>query len=191
MGSFHFIKSNWEDICSRVRDHKWKSIFTALVCVIGIVVGAVLFNVFKYGWWFDNRVNYAEKLFQGSFALMFSFLLGTAIFYLCMLLCNMVPATRFCNYILLFVACLYCGANTAAAIYCWSVWGILFAIFATLWEVLGYYLACVTACAEPASCRKLNEAYCDFKPVLMVLIAAFVVKIIGFFIILKIITAII
>ena len=191
MGCFNFLRCYCDDVWDRLRNNKWKSILTALVCIAGIAVGAVLFNVFKYGWWFANRVNYAEKLFQGNFALFFSFLLWTAAFYVCMLLCNLVPATRFLNYVLLFVACLYCGANTAAVIYCWTVWGVLFAIFATLWEVIGYFLACITTCSEPSSCRKLNEAFCDFKSTLVVLCVAFIVKIIGFFVILKIITAII
>ena len=191
MGCFRLITNYCEDVWDRLRNNKWKSILTALVCVAGIALGAVLFNVFKYGWWFDNRVSYAEKLFQGSFSLFFSFLLWTAAFYFCMLLSNLIPATRFLNYFLLFVACFYCGANTAAAIYCWTVWGVLFAIFATLWEVIGYYLACIATCTEPTGCSKLNEAFCDFKPTLAVLIVAFLIKIIGFFVILKIITAII
>ena len=191
MGCFHSLKRHCEEIWDKLCNRKWKSILTALVCGAGIAVGVTFFYVFKYGWWFENRIEYAEKLFNGGFSLFFSFLLWSAIFFLGILLCNLLPSTRFLTYVLLFVACLYCGANTAAAIYCWSVWGVLFIIFATLWEVLGYYLACISACSEPACCRKFTEAFDDFKQCLGILCVAFFVKIIGFFVILKIITAVI
>ena len=191
MGCLRLLKRTCEDTWEKLCNHKWRSILTALLCVAGIAVGVAFFSAFKYGWWFANRIEYAEKLFKGSFSLFFSFLLWGAVFFLCILFCNLVPSTRFLTYVLLFVACVYCGANTAAVIFCWTVWGVLFAIFVTLWEVIGYYLACIAACSEPACCRKFREAFCDFRQCLIILCVAFVVKIIGFFVILKIITAVI
>ena len=157
----------------------------------GIVVGVVLFNVGEYGWWYANRISYADRLFNGGFSLFFFFLLWTVIFYLCLVFCNIHPATKFLNCVILFVACLYAGANTAAAIICWSVWGVLFCILVTLEEVIAYFIVCFVAFCEPSPCRTIRETFCDLRQCLAIIAFAFVVKIIGFFVILRLITAVI
>ena len=191
MSCFRYFKSTCLDIWVKLCNNKWRSVFCALSAIAGIVVGVVLFNVNKYGWWYGNRIVYAEKLFYGGFSLFFIFLLWTVIFYLCLVLCNINPVTRFLNYVLLFLSCFYCGANTAAVIVCWSVWGVLFCIFVTVAEVISCYLVCFVAFCEPALCRTWRETFCDFRQCASILVAAFIVKIVGYFIILRLITAVI
>lgn len=191
MGLILILKRGCEDIWDKLCNHKWKSLICALIAIAGVVVGVALFKAFSYGWWYNNRCNYAIRLFNGGFSLFFSFLLWTMVFYLCIVCCNIIPQTRFLTYILLFVACLYCGANTAAAIVCWSVWGILYAVLITFFEVIGYYLACLAVCCEPLTCSSLRESISDTKQSFAVLCIAFVVKIICFFVILRLLTAVI
>lgn len=191
MRMLHLLKRGCDDVWDKLCNHKWKSIICTLTAIAGIVVGVVLFKVFSYGWWYYNRCDYAVRLFNGGFSLFFSFLLWTAVFYLCLVSCNLIPQTRFLTYVALFIACLYCGANTAATIECWSVWGILFAVLVTLFEVIGYYLACLVVCCEPSACRSFRESVCDTKQSLAILCTAFIVKIICFFVILGILTAVI
>lgn len=174
-----------------MRNHKWRALICALCAVVGIVIGVVLFNIGKYGWWYENRVTYAEKLFNGGFSLFFLFLLGTVLFYICLVLCNVYPQTKFLNCILLTVSCLYVGANTVATITCWSVWGVLFCIFVSVEEVIFYFLTCLVCFCEPESCRSIRETFCDLRQCLAILAVAFVFKIIGFFVILRLITAVI
>ena len=191
MSCFRYLKLGCIDVWEKICNHRWRSILCALCSIAGIVTGIVLFNIGKDGWWYENRVAYANRLFNGGFSLFFFFLLWTLVFYFCLIFSNIYPATRFINCIILFVACLYCGANTAAVIVCWSVWGILFCIIVTVAEVISYFLACLVAFCEPSSCRTLRETFCDLRPCAKILTVAFIVKFIGFFIILRLITAII
>ena len=191
MSCFRFIRLSCIDIWDKICNHRWKSLLCALCSIAGIIVGVVLFNVSKDGWWYENRIAYAERLFCGGFSLFFLFLLWTVILYFCLIFSNIHPATKFLNCVILFVCCLYCGANTAAAIVCWSVWGVLFCILVTVAEVISYYIVCFVALCEPSSCRTLRETFCDFRQCATILAVAFVVKIVGFFIILRIITAVI
>ena len=191
MSCFRYLKLTcidiWDDICN----HKWRSLLCALFAIGGVVVGVVLFNVDKFGWWYNNRIVFAEKLFNGGFSLFFLFLLWTVILYLCIIFSNIHPATKFLNCVILFACCLYCGANTAAAIACWSVWGVIFCICVTVEEVIGYYIACLVAFCEPSFCRSLRETFCDFRQCAAILTVAFIVKIVGYFVILRLITAVI
>ena len=191
MGCFRYLRTNCIDIWEIMRCHRWRSLICALSAIVGIVIGVVLFNVSKYGWWYGNRIAYAERLFNGGFSLFFIFLLWTAIFYLCLVFSNIYPVTKFLNCVVLFVSCLYVGANAIATIVCWSVWGVLFCIFVALEEVIFHFLACLVAFSEPSSCRTVREAFCDFRPCLRILFIAFVVKIVGYFVILRLITAVI
>lgn len=180
-----------EDIWQQACNHKWKTLVCLLVAVVGTAVGVVLLNVFKYTWWYFNRCEYATKLFDGGFGLFFSFLIWTTIFYFVLICCNLLPQTKYFVFLPLFVAALYCGANTAAAIECWSVWGILFAILVTSVELCGYFIAVVCCCSLPATCRTFRESFCDARLSLKVLLAAFLIKNIMFFAILRILTSII
>lgn len=191
MKIFRKVKFTLEDVWQKICVHKWISLACALVATAGLVLGIVFVNAFRYTWWFENRCNYAYSLFEGGFGLFFAFLFWTAVFYLCIAFCNMFPRTKYLACAALFVACLYCGANTAAAVICWSVWGILFACLVSLAEVLGYMVAALLVCCEPSACRTFKEACCDSKQSFKVLLAAFSVKIVSFFIILRILTAVI
>lgn len=185
------IKSACEDIWKQACNHKWKTLICVLVAVAGVVVGAVLFNVFSYSWWYFNRCDYATKLFDGGFGLFFSFLFWTAIFYLLLVCCTRLPQTKYLALPILFVAGLYCGANTAAAIACWSLWGILFAILVTAVESVGYLFAVICSCCLPAYCRTFRESFCDTKQSFLILLTAFLVKVVMFFVILRILTGLI
>ena len=165
--------------------------FCVAVATVGVTVGVVLFNTFNYSWWYYNRCAFAETLFAGGFSLFFFFLAASLAYYACIVLSNLIPQTRFLNYALLFVAGFYCGANTAACVVCWSVWGVFFAILVALPEIVTYTLATfLTACQYPA-CRRLKESWCDFQQSLLMLAIGFVVRIITFFVILKLLTAVI
>lgn len=181
----------WEDVWQTICNHKWLSIFCALVAIAGTVVGGVLVKVFEYSWWYNNRYEFATKLFNAGFGLCFTFFLWSAVFYFCLLVCNMHPKARFLSLLTLFLSCFYCGANTAAAIIVWSVWGILFAVLVTAIEVAGYFLAVLASCCVVPSRRTLKEAYCDTKPVFSILLVAFILKIVTFFVILRVLTAVI
>ncbi len=191
MGSGRKIKYFFDDIWQNVCNHKWKTLICVITAVVGFVLGIVFFKVFSYSWWYYNRCDYASKLFVGSFSLFFSFLLWFAVYYLCMLICCMLPRMCFASYIILAIACLYCGANTAATVSSWSVWGILFALLVTAVEVAGYILACLSVNCLPKICRNFKEAFCDAKQCLCILGVAFVAKTVMFFLILHVITAII
>ena len=163
----------------------------AVIAVVGVAVGVALFKAFDYSWWHYNRCAFAEKLFVGGFSLFFLFLMGTFAYWACIVLSNLIPQTRFLNYLLLFLAGFYCGANTAAAIECWSVWGVFYAILVALPELVGYALASFLAACEYPTCRRFREALCDFRHCMLILTVCFVVKILSFFVILRIITAVI
>ncbi len=185
------IKFGAEDLWQTLCVHKWKTTVCALVAIVGVAVGGVFVKTFAYSWWYNNRCEYAYKLFEGNFGLLFSFLLWTAVFYGCLLACQLIPSIKYVSLVALAAACFYCGANTAAAIMCWSVWGILFALLVTSIEVVGYFLSCLLCCCQPAACRSVREAFCDTKPALLILIGAFAAKFIAFFIILRLLTAVI
>ena len=191
MDCFRLAKNFFEDIWRKLCDNKWKTLVCTVVAVVGVAVGIALFQAFKYGWWYCNRCNFADKLFDGSFALIFLFAGCYAIFYLCIVFSNLIPQTRFLCYVALFVACLYCGATAAAVIACYAVWGVVYVIVVTIVEVSSYFVACLVACCEWPSCRTVNEAFCDFSQTLQVLCVAFVAKLLGFFVILQLITAVI
>ena len=191
MGCFRYLKTTCIDIWENICNHRWKSLIVVLFAIAGIVVGVVLFNVSKYGWWYGNRIAYAERLFNGGFSLFFFFLLWSVVLYFILIFSNIHPSTNWLNCVILFVCCFYAGANTTATITCFSVWGVLFCIFVTLPEIIGYYIVCFVAFCEPSSCRTFRETMCDYRQCAIILAFAFVVKIIGFFVILRIITAVI
>ena len=163
----------------------------AAIATAGVALGVALFKAFNYSWWHYNRCAFAETLFDGGFSIFFFFVIGSLLYYFCVVLCNLIPQTRFLNFILLFVAGFYTGANTAAAIECWSVWGVLYAILVALPEIVTYMLASFLACCEYPACRRFRESLVDFRVCLLILGVGLIVKILTFFVILKIITAVI
>ena len=191
MGIFCRIKRYFEDLWAKLCERRWQALFCVAVAVLGVTVGVILFKTFSYSWWYCNRCAFAETLFAGGFSLFFYFLVGSLAYFLCIVLCNLVPQTRFLNYLLLFVAGFYCGANTAACIECWSVWGVFFAILVALPEIVAYTLASFLAACEYPACRRFKESWCDFQPCLLVLAVGLAIRIITFFVILKILTAVI
>ena len=191
MKLFRGIKLTLEEIWQNICNHKWRSVICLAFAVMGVIVGIIFVNIFQYSWWYGNRYEYSARLFEGGFGLAFSFLLWTGIFYLFLLCCCLVPQTKYLCCASLFVACFYCGANAATAIICWSVWGILFAILVSAAEIVGYCVACILVCCENSCNRTLREAVCDTKLALKVLAAAFTVKFVCFFVILRVITAVI
>ena len=191
MGFFCGIKRYFEDLWSKICECRWRALLCVAIAVSGVAVGVALFKAFNFTWWYYNRCAFAEKLFEGGFSVFFFFLFGSLAYFLCIVLCNLIPQTRFLNYFLLFLAGFYCGANTAAAIECWSVWGVLFAILVAAPELIAYTLASFFAACEYPSCRRFKEALCDFRHCIYILVIGFLVKILMFFVILKIITAVI
>lgn len=191
MGIFRVIKYRVEDIWNKLCNHWLKTLLCVLVAIAGVTVGVVMLNSFGYNWWCMNRYHYADRLFEGGFALLILFAASILLFYFCLVGCNIHPATRYLSFVVLFVACFYCGANTAAAIASWSLWGVLFAIFVTLVQVVGYLLCCALSLCEAPICRTFKETVCDLKPSFYVLLVTFLLKILGFFVILKIITSVI
>ena len=191
MGIFCRIKRYFEDLWAKICECKWRALACALIAAAGIALGVALFKAFAYSWWYFNRSAFAETLFTGGFSLFFFFLIGSFAYFFCIVLCNLMPQTRFLNYFLLFVAGFYCGANTAATIECWSVWGVFYTILVALPEIVTYMLATFLASCEYPTCRRFRESWRDFLPCLMILAIGFVVKILTFFVILKIITAVI
>ena len=191
MKTFRRIKICFEDIWQKLCVCKWRAIICGGVALVAVVLGAVFVNIFQYSWWYSNRCEYALKLFEGGFGLFFSFLLWTAAFGAGILLCGLLPKTKYLSCVVLFVACFYCAANTAAAILCWSVWGVLFAVLVSFVEIASYFLSCFLTCCVPSCNRTFKEALCDSQDALFVLAVGFIVKILCFFVILRFLTAVI
>ena len=191
MGFFCRIKRYFEDLWVKICERKWHAIACVAVAVVGIAVGVALFKAFSYSWWYFNRCAFAETLFAGGFSLFFFFLISACAYFLCIVLCNFVPQTRFLNYFLLFLAGFYCGANTVATIECWSVWGVFFAILVALPQIASFTLATFLAVCEYPACRRFRESCRDFHHCLVILAIGFVVQILTFFVILKVLTAVI
>ena len=191
MGFFCKIKRHFEDLWCKICEFRWRALLCVAIAVAGVSLGVALFNAFSCSWWYYNRCAFAEKLFEGGFSLFFFFAIGSLVYFLCIVLCNLIPQTRFLNYLLLFAAGFYCGANTMATIACWSVWGVFYAILVALPEIITYALASFLASCEYPSCRRFRESVSDFRCCLLVLTVGFVVKIFCYFVILRIITAVI
>ena len=191
MGIFCTIRRYFEDLWHRICECKWKALASSAIAVAGVAVGVAIFKALSYSWWHFNRLAFAETLFSGGFSLVLTFLLCSLLYYVCIVLCNMIPHTRFVNFVILFIAGFYCGANTAAVIECFAVWGVLYAILVALIDLVGYVLASFLAWCEQPACRTFRESWCDFRPSLRILAASLLVKIFTFFVILKLITALI
>ena len=191
MGIMCKIKRYFEDLWAKICQWKWKALLCTGIAVVGVGVGVALCRVFQYSWWHYNRLSFSETLFTGGFSVFFFFLMTVLAYYVCIVLSNMIPETRFLVFILLFVAGFYCGANTLACIESWSVWGVLFTVLVTLPEILACTTASFLACCEYPAYRRFKESWCDFRPCLLVLAIGLVVRIITFFVILKLLTAVI
>ncbi|MCM1533484.1 MAG: hypothetical protein NC099_02405 [Corallococcus sp.] len=163
----------------------------AIVCALGIVVGVALYCAFKYGWWYYNRYCFADLLFGGGFKPFLVFAAHYAIMFLLFSLCNMFKRTRWLSYLFTFVYCLYCGANTAALIEYAPLWGILYIILIAVEETFILSVSCFMCCCEEPMRRSFIESVRDLKLVVFVLITGFIYKIISFFVILKLLTALI
>ena len=191
MGFFCRIKRYFEDLWHRICECKWKAVLTSAVAIAGVAVGVALFVAFRYSWWYFNRCAFAEKLFVGGFSIFLLFVISAMLYYACIVLCNLIPQTRFINFVILFFAGFYCGANTAAVVESFTVWGVIYAILVALIELIGCSLASFLASCEPAACRRLKESWCDFRASLQALVVCLITKIFTFFIILKLLTAVI
>ncbi len=191
MRTIQKIKYALDDMWQQACAHKWCTLISIACAVVGIVLGAVLVSVFRYSWWFDNRYQYAVRLFEGGFGLFFSFLAGFGLFYVVAVCCLMLPQTKPLCYVVLTACCFYCGANTAAAIIFSSVWGILYAVIVSLGEVVCYVAANILLCGAPCERRTLREAFCDSRGAFWALCIAFAAKFVCFFVVLRILTALI
>ena len=191
MGIFCKIKRYFEDLWAKICQRKWKALLCAVIAVVGIVIGVVFCKTFQYSWWHYNRLAFAETLFNGGFSVFFFFVSCALAYFVCIVLSNMILETRFLSYVLLFVAGFYCGANTLACIEAWSVWGVLFAVLVALPEILACIAASFLALCEYPAYRRFRESWCDFRPCLLVLAIGVLIRIIAFFVILKLLTAVI
>ena len=191
MGILCKIKRYFEDLWAKICHCKWKALLCVLIAVVGVVVGIVLCKAFEYSWWHYNRLAFAETLFAGGFSVFFLFFICALAYYICIVLSNMFIATRFLSYVLIFVSGFYCGANTFACIEAWSVWGVLFTVLVALPEILACTTASFLAVCEYPACRRFKESWCDFRPSLLVLAIGLFVRLITFFVILKLLTAVI
>lgn len=191
MGIFCKIKRYFEDLWAKICQCRWKALLCAVIAIAGVGVGVAFCKAFQYSWWHYNRLAFSETLFIGGFSLFFFFLITALAYYVCIVLCNMLPQTRFLVFVLLFVAGFYCGANAMACIESWSVWGVFFALLVTLPEILACTTASFLAYCEYPAYRRFKESWCDFRPCLVVLAMGLVVRIITFYVILKILTAVI
>ena len=185
------IKRYFEDLWAKLCQCRWKALLCGVVAIAGIAVGIALCKVFQYSWWHYNRLAFSETLFVGGFSVFFFFLITALAYYVCIVLSNMIVETRFLVFVLLFVAGFYCGANTSACIESWSVWGVFFAVLVSLPEILACTTATFLAYCEYPACRRFKESWCEFQPCLLVLAIGLVVRIITFFVILKLLTAVI
>ena len=191
MKCISLLKNFCQDIKYKICANKLKMLLCGIISLVGVVLGFVLLHVFSYTWWYSNRCTYAEKIYGGGFSLVFDFLLGYAIFYLATVICNLSPKARFLVFVVLLVGCLYCGANAAAVISIWTVWGVMYAAFAMAVQLAGFCLCSFAICCMPSACQSFGEIIRDTKSALLIIVASFIVKILGFFVILKILTAVI
>lgn len=178
-----------EDIVNKLRACKWKAVLCAVLSVVGLVLGIVLFRLANYNWWYTNRCDYAQTLVYGNFGAAISFVIQYAVLFTITLICNMYPPVRFLLYVEYFVFMLYCGANIAALIVCFGILGVLYTILVAIAEVVAVYLIFFLCACECACRRTFKEAFCDMKYALYMFICLLIAKIICIFVVLRLITA--
>ncbi len=191
MSNFCFIRYLLDDIWHKIVCNRFKAIICSIIAVAGVAVGVAFFCAFNYGWWYWNRCNFAQKIFEGGFGVLIIFLISYILIFICIALCNMLACTKYLSCFVIFISALYCGANTAALIVCSTVWGVLFAVLISLAEVLILAVTCFLSCCEISMKRSFCESLRDFKSVAFVLTVGFIYKIFAFFVVLKILTAVI
>lgn len=191
MGFLCFLKYNIEDLFCKVRVGKWKFVLCVAVTLVGFALGIVLFCVSNYGWWYYNRCNFASKIVNTSFSVLFSFAVGCGLLYLLFVLCNMTKPTHYLAYVVNLVSCIYCGATIAAVFAHSSMWGVLYVVLVVAeWLVVQCFACFVCVCEKPY-CRTFCESARDLKQLAVVLLIGLVYKIVMLFVILKILTALI
>ena len=191
MGFFVSIKYKFCDIFCKVRERRWTFVFCAAVTLIGFILGIVFFCISNYGWWYYNRCSYASKLPEAGFGVFMSYLFACVVLYLLYALCNMTRVTHYLTFFVNLVACIYCGATTAAVFVYSTVWGIMYVITLVLIWLTTMCFAYFCCMIEPPVCRSFTESICDSKELQFVLFVGFVCKIISMFVILKILTMLI
>ncbi len=191
MGFIHYIKNTVYDIGYKICAYKWRFIMCAVFCVAGIACGIAFFYAFQYGWWYFNRCEFANKLMAGGFSAFLLFLLSYLVLYLILILCNMLKETYWLCCVATFIACLYVGATVVALFTVSVIWGVLFVILIALEDIAVYCMSCFVCLCEKPICRKFDEAVRDFHQVGILLALGFIYKIVAFFVIMKILTAVI
>lgn len=189
MRFFSCIGNIFYDLKCRLCACKWRAIFCGIICLLGIVLGAVLFNISQYNWWYSNRCSFAEQLVNGGFGVLLSFAISSAILFLLLTLCSMSFGTHFLVYFVLATFSFYCGANSAAIIICYGVFGIIYVLLVATIEIIGLFVVCFLCICEKSCRRTFCEAFRDLKPCLFVILITLLAKIISFFVILRLITA--
>lgn len=183
------IKRYFDDILDSLRTYKWRAIICAVICALGIALGIVLYNISNENWWCANRCAYAELLYLGEFKSFFSFLAAATLFVTLLTLCNMTQICKILSCLVLFVFSLYVGANSVAVIACYGVFGILCVICVLIVDIVGYFFA--TFCCMLQQCGECSfrRAFCGIRQSVYIILMCFCVKIVSFFVILRIITA--
>lgn len=191
MGFIHYFKNSVDDIVCNICANKWRFIFCSIVCLLGAACGIALFYAFQYGWWYFNRCDFANKLMEGGFTILLVFIGTTALSYLCIILCNILKETCRLSCVVLFVSSLYLGATAVALITMSIMWGVLYIIFIAIEDFAINCFTCFVCCNEKPICRRFPEAVCDLKQAALVMAVGLIYKIIAYFVILKILTAVI
>lgn len=191
MGFVHYFKNSVDDLFGNICANKWRFVLCVIICLLGAACGIAFVCAFQYGWWYYNRCDFACKLMQGGFTIFVIFLIGTALLYVTLILCNMLKETCRLSCIPVFAACLYLGATTAALFTMSVMWGVLFIVFVVLEDLAINCFACFVCFNEKPICRRFTEAVCDLKQLALVLAVGLIYKIFAYFVIIKILTAII
>ena len=191
MGILCYLHDFFDDLRQQLCANKFKFVICLLASLAGIGVGIGFFYAFQCGWWYFNRISFADKLIQGGFGVFLLFLFTTALIYLGLVLCSLFKGTHYLSLFTVFVASFYCGATIVALFTLSVMWGVLYIAFIALENIIIWSAACFACLCEKAICRTFRESVCDCKTSATILIIGLIYKILAFFVVIKLLTSVI
>lgn len=164
MGFFRQIKQYWEDFTLWISLNKLKFALSALLALVSIVVGCVIFANCRHGLWYTNRCNHVELLLCGNFfPTLLSLLIETLFLVLLLYISQMHKHLAIVAYLALFVGGIYCGAHLASLFVIIGALSVLFLIFYTTISVIILLIPCLSVCHPTDYCKSYCEIWSDSK----------------------------
>ncbi len=186
MGIFRHIKQYWEDFILWISLNKLKFALSALLALVSIVVGCVIFANCQHGWWYANRCKHIELLLCGNFFSTFiSLLLETIFLLLLMYISQIHKYLAFVSYIVLFVGGIYCGAHLASLFMQIGALSVLFLLFYTSISLIILLIPCFGVRYPTDYCKSYCEILTDSKQAFLAVVLLTVLRILLLFLFLR------